>query len=74
MRLLFVVQRYGTEVAGGAEQHCRQFATRLASRGHDVGVLTTRAMETDWADAYPAGTTHLEGVTVHRLGVSRAKG
>ena len=74
MHLLFVVQRYGIEVAGGAEQLCRQFAARLAARGHDVHVLTGRARNTaDWADAYPAGETTLDGVTVHRLGVARLK-
>jgi len=68
------VQRYGAEVAGGAEQHCRQFATRLAVRGHDVDVVTTRARSAgDWADAYPPGTTTLDGVTVHRLDVTEAK-
>lgn len=70
MRLLFVVQRYGAEVAGGAEQHCRQFATRMAGRGHEVHVLTSCALRyTDWADHYPQGRQSLEGVTVHRLPV-----
>lgn len=71
MRLLFVVQRYGAEVPGGAELACREFATRLAARGHRVEVLTSRAVSyVDWADSYPAGTTEIDGVTVHRLGVS----
>lgn len=71
MRLLYVVQRYGHEVAGGAELHCRQFATRLAAWGHDVDVLTSCAQSyVDWANAYPPGTTTLEGVTVHRLPVA----
>jgi glycosyltransferase involved in cell wall biosynthesis len=71
LRILFVVQRYGVEVAGGAELSCRQFATRLAARGHRVEVVTSRAQSAqDWADVYPAGTTDLDGVRVHRLGVS----
>ena len=70
LRILFVVQRYGREVAGGAELCCRQFATRLADRGHHVEVLTSRAQSPhDWADVYPAGSTVLDGVEVHRLGV-----
>ena len=34
MRLLYVVQRYGETIAGGAEQHCREMAERMAQRGH----------------------------------------
>ncbi len=71
MRLLFVVQRYGREVAGGAELHCREFATRLAERRHRVDVLTSCALSyVDWANAYPAGTEELDGVRVHRLPVA----
>ncbi len=68
LRILFVVQRYGEEVAGGAELCCRQFATRLATRGHHVEVATSRAQSAlDWADVYPPGTTRLAGVAVHRF-------
>ncbi len=68
LRILFVVQRYGEEVAGGAELCCRQFATRLAQRGHHVEVATSRARSAvDWADVYPPGTDQLAGVTVHRF-------
>lgn len=74
MRLLFVVQRYGAEVAGGAEQCCREFATRLALRGHDVEVLTSAALSyMDWADHYPLGTGSVGPVIVHRLGVRRPR-
>ena len=38
MRLLYVVQRYGETIAGGAEQHCREMAERMARRGHHVEV------------------------------------
>src|SRR5206468_8711943 len=58
------------DVAGGAEQHCRQFTTRLADRGHVVEVLTSRAVSyTDWANHYPSGRELLDGVTIHRLSV-----
>ncbi len=70
MRLLFVVQRYGHEVAGGAEAACRDVATRLAARGHEVRVLTTCARSyTTWADEYPPGEEELDGVVVERLPV-----
>jgi glycosyltransferase involved in cell wall biosynthesis len=74
MRLLFVVQRYGTDVAGGSEAACREMATRLATRDHDVHVLTSCAQSyVDWADAYPPGESELEGVLVHRLSVSHPR-
>jgi glycosyltransferase involved in cell wall biosynthesis len=74
LRLLFVVQRYGHEVFGGAEVLCRQFATRLAANGHDVHVLTSCAINyVDWANAYAAGDQQLDGVQVHRLPVGRPR-
>lgn len=70
MRALYVIQRYGEGVPGGAEQHCRDFATRLATRGHDVDVVTSCARDyVDWSDAFPPGTGEEEGVRVHRLPV-----
>jgi glycosyltransferase involved in cell wall biosynthesis len=74
MRILMVVQRYGREVAGGAEQLCRMYGPRLAARGHDVHVLTTCARSyVDWANFYPPGTEVMDGVTVTRLPVRRAR-
>src|SRR3712207_6273735 len=73
-RLLFVVQRYGREVAGGAELHCREFATRMAARGHHVEAVKSCAVNyVDWANRYPAGTGELDGVMVHRLPVARER-
>lgn len=74
MRLLFVVQRYGHDVAGGAERSCRELATGLVGRGHEVEVVTTRARSyVDWADLEPAGTSELDGVVVHRLSVAHPR-
>src|SRR5207245_2460464 len=71
MRLLFVVQRYGREEAGGAELLCREFASRMATRGHDVEAITSCATGyLDWANVYPAGDTEIDGVLVHRLPVA----
>lgn len=70
MRLLFAVQRYGAEVLGGAERACRDYATRMAARGHDVEVVTSRATSyVDWADVYPEGDEQDGAVTVHRFSV-----
>ena len=70
MRLLFAVQRYGAEVLGGGERACRDYATRLAARGHDVEVVTSCAKSyVDWADVYPEGDEQDGAVTVHRFSV-----
>ena len=51
MKLAFVVQRYGADIAGGSEMHCRQLAERLSSR-HDITVLTTCARDyVTWENA-----------------------
>jgi len=74
VRLLFVVQRYGADVFGGAEAACRQVATRLAARGHEVHALTSCATSyVDWANTYPEGDTQLDGVAVHRLPVGHPR-
>lgn len=74
MRLLFVVQRYDIDVSGGAELHCREFATRLAARGHEVHVLTTCAKSyVDWANFYDPGTHEMDGVQIHRLAVQEPR-
>jgi glycosyltransferase involved in cell wall biosynthesis len=71
MRILFVVQRYGEDALGGAERHCRDFATQLARRGHHVEVATSCATNyTDWADGYEPGTAPDHDVVVHRFRVS----
>jgi glycosyltransferase involved in cell wall biosynthesis len=73
MRVAFVVQRYGLDIAGGAEYHCRLVAEHLA-RHLEVEVLTTCAADyITWANRYPAGTETLNGVRVRRFPVTRPR-
>jgi glycosyltransferase involved in cell wall biosynthesis len=74
MRILYVVQRYGEEIAGGAEQHVRAFAEQLTARDHAVTVLTTCASSyVNWGNTFPRGWTSCNGVAVYRAPVALAR-
>lgn len=73
MRLLFVVQRYGLDIAGGAEYHCRIVAEHLARRAQ-VEVVTTCASDyVTWENHFAAGSEVLNGIPVHRFPVERPR-
>jgi len=68
-KVAFVVQRYGLDVNGGAELHCRWIA-ELMKDIWDVEVVTTCANDyMTWANYYPEGREEINGVTVHRFPV-----
>jgi len=73
MRIAFVVQRYGLEVCGGAELHCRWVAEHLA-RYAETHVITTCALDhLPWDNHYPPGDTFINGVRVHRFALDRVR-
>jgi glycosyltransferase involved in cell wall biosynthesis len=73
VRLGLVIQRYGAEVVGGAELHCRWVAEHLAER-HRVEVLTTAATDyLTWHNVLEPGLSELNGVVVRRFPVVRER-
>lgn len=69
-KIAFVVQRYGLEVNGGAELHCRQLAEKLTS-AYQVEVITTKATDyVTWKDMYTCDQEEIHGVFVRRFSVT----
>jgi glycosyltransferase involved in cell wall biosynthesis len=72
-RLAFVIQRYGEDVNGGAEELCRRVAEKL-SRDFSIEVLTTCARDyLTWANHYKPGRSTVNGVRVRRFSVARTR-
>jgi glycosyltransferase involved in cell wall biosynthesis len=73
MKLALVVQRYGLEINGGAELHCRWVAEHLKKHA-ETEVLTTRALDyITWKNHFPNGEEAVNGVRVRRFGVARPR-
>jgi glycosyltransferase involved in cell wall biosynthesis len=74
VKLRFVVQRYGENVAGGSEAACRAFAEQMLGRGHDVEVVTSTAQSyVDWSGDHAEGWCTVNGVSVLRLPPARRR-
>ncbi len=68
-KIAFIVQRYGQEINGGAEWHCREFAERLTPY-FDITVLTTCALDyVTWKNHYPVGKETINQVNIVRFSV-----
>jgi glycosyltransferase involved in cell wall biosynthesis len=68
-RVAFVVQRYGSEIIGGAESYCRQLAEKLSNDlDWNVTVYTTTAKDhMTWDNVYAATEGFLNGVKIVRF-------
>lgn len=72
-KIAFVVQRYGMEINGGSELHCRQLAERLIAN-YDVTVLTSCAEDyVTWKNVYNPGEHTINGVQVIRFPVDKPR-
>lgn len=72
-KIAFVVHRYGPDVNGGAEYHCRVLAEHMTSR-YEVDVLTSCARNTlPWDNAYQAGVEVMNQVNVHRFPLEKMR-
>lgn len=73
MKLAFIVQRYGLEINGGAELHCRWVAEHM-NKYTEVEVLTTCAFDyITWNNHYPEGEEMVNGIPVKRFPVIRPR-
>ena len=73
MRLACVIHRFGADIAGGSEGHCRLIAEHLAA-SHDVTIVTTTAHDhVSWANHYAAGESRIGSLAVVRFPVERQR-
>jgi glycosyltransferase involved in cell wall biosynthesis len=73
MKIAFVIHRYGLEINGGSEQHCRWIAERIA-KSHRVEVITTCAKDyISWRNEFPIGEQQLNGVKIRRFPVDKER-
>lgn len=77
MKIAFINQRYGLEVAGGSETYTRAMAEKLVQYLGDTGhveVLTSKAISyITWEDHYEKDIEDINGVTVRRFPVKHKR-
>jgi len=73
MKLACVIHRFGADIAGGSESHCRVVAEHLAAT-HDVTIITTCAKDhVTWKNHYPRGESQVGALRVLRFPVARPR-
>lgn len=72
-KIAFVVQRYGLEVNGGAELHCRQLAEHM-NKKYYTEIITTKAVDyVTWKDEYTSDEEIINGILVRRFSVKEVR-
>ena len=73
MKLACVVHRFGPDIAGGSEAHCRHVAEHLAAE-HDVTILTSCATDhISWRNEHAPGSSTLSALKVLRFPTVRQR-
>jgi len=73
VKLACVIHRFGADIAGGSESHCRAVALHLA-QSHDVTVLTSCAHDhVTWENHYPEGESADGPLRVRRFPAVRRR-
>jgi glycosyltransferase involved in cell wall biosynthesis len=73
MKIAFAVQRYGLEINGGAELHCRWVAEHM-TKHFEAEVLTTKAYDyITWKNHYDKDEEVINGIKVRRFPVTRPR-
>jgi len=73
VKLACVIHRFGADIAGGSESHCRAVALHLA-QAHDVTVLTSCAHDhVTWENHYPEGESTDGPLRVRRFPAVRRR-
>ncbi len=66
-KICFIILRYGDEVDGGAEKHCRMLAERLVGK-YEVDILTTKFIDYNtFTPFYTNDVDYLNGVRILRF-------
>jgi len=73
VNLACVIHRFGADIAGGSEGHCRLIAEHLAAN-HEVTIVTTCAQDhITWRNHYPPGESRVGRLRVRRFPVARER-
>ncbi|MCK4942813.1 MAG: glycosyltransferase family 1 protein, partial [Candidatus Aminicenantes bacterium] len=68
-----VVQRYGSEINGGAEYHAKLITEKMA-KYYAIEVFTTTALDyITWDPHFPPGQDQVDGIRVNRFNVHQTR-